>query len=205
MIPSDRTRHSTVPTVKAFTASLMELLPSRRPSVPFWPPSHLTCLARNGRHVGGPGRNWSVTTAAGVPSAQRPRTRCCTLTPAITGQDTSRPVVLPAQRCGGRPRATSQVRYRQPSSQPGRAQQRLCVPASPIAPPRPVISCQGTSLAGRPLILPRQGTGEPGLEVQYPDPAGRNGDAGHGLSPQRADPGSTLFRSEVPCGRELIL
>jgi hypothetical protein len=40
-----------------------------------------------------------------------------------------------------------------------------------------------------PLVLQRQGAGEPRLEVQYPNPAGCNGDTGHGLSSQRACPG----------------
>ena len=48
------------------------------------------------------------------------------------------------------------------------------------------------------MALERQGAREPGLKVQYPDPAGRDGDASHGLSPQRTDPRRTLLRPEIP-------
>ena len=78
------------------------------------------------------------------------------------------------------------------------------VSASPLARSRRPQRLQEIVLAAAqpPPGLQRQGAGEPGLEVQYPHPAGCDRDAGHGFSLQGADPGRTLFRPEIPGGRE---
>src|SRR5271165_3648781 len=57
----------------------------------------------------------------------------------------------------------------------------------------------------RQSLLKAQRAGEASLKVQYPDPAGRDGDARHGLPAQCADPGGALLRAEIARRRESIL
>src|SRR3954471_21493134 len=74
---------------------------------------------------------------------------------------------------------------------------------------RPALPGRGIRVSARTPsranALERQSARVPGLKVQYPDPAGCNGDASHGLSPQRADPRRTLLRPEIPGCCTLVL
>src|SRR5690348_11695085 len=101
------------------------------------------------------------------------------------------------------------VRLAQPSPPPGpgaiTAATRARLGTVRVAMAASLAGSRADSRAQPPPALEHQGAREPGLKVQYPDPAGRDGDTSHGLSPQRADPRRTLLRPEIPGCRTLVL